>query len=101
VLSTGDFKIDGSAAKVAMAGQIDLGRETQNLDVRILPTVGNSVSMLGAITGGPLLGIGTFIVNKLLREPLDKLVSFEYNVTGTWENPSVVKVGTKPAAGNN
>ncbi|MBI5658099.1 MAG: TIGR02099 family protein [Nitrosomonadales bacterium] len=102
VLSTGDFKIDGSAAKVTMAGQIDLGRETQNLNVRILPTVGNSVSMLGAFTGGPLVGIGTFIVNKLLREPLDKLVSFEYNVTGTWENPNVVKVGAgKPAAADN
>ncbi|MBI4939101.1 MAG: TIGR02099 family protein [Nitrosomonadales bacterium] len=102
VLSTGDFKIDGSAAKVTMAGQIDLHHESQNLNVRILPTVGNSVSMLGAFTGGPLVGIGTFIVNKLLREPLDKLVSFEYNVTGTWENPNVVKVGAgKPAAAEN
>lgn len=99
VLSTGDFKIDGSAAKVTMAGQIDLGRETQNLNVRILPTVGNSVSMLGALSGGPLVGIGTFIVSKLLREPLDKLASYEYNVTGTWDNPNVEKIGaSKPAA---
>ncbi len=85
-----------------MAGQIDLGHETQNLNVRILPTVGNSVSMLGALAGGPLVGIGTFIVNKLFREPLDKLVSFEYNVTGTWDNPNVAKVGpSKPAAPEN
>ncbi len=98
VMSTSDFKIDGSAAKVTMIGQIDLDRETQNLRVRVLPTVGNSVSLLGAFAAGPAVGVGVFIANKLLREPLDKLVSFEYNITGTWTDPNVVKLGEiKPA----
>jgi len=95
VMQTKDFRIDGSAAKVTMLGEVDLNLETQNLKVRILPTVGNSVSLLGAFAAGPLVGLGTFIVNKVLREPLDKLVSFEYNVTGTWINPEVVKTGQK------
>ena len=99
VLETNNFKMDGSSAKVTMQGQVDLNRETQNLRVRILPTVGNSVSLLGAVAAGPVVGIGTFIVNKILREPLDKLVSFEYNVTGTWVNPNVAKTG-QPAAGS-
>jgi len=93
VLSTNDFRIDGSSAKVTMLGQVDLNRETQNLRIRILPTLGNSVSLLGAFTAGPVVGIGAFILNKILREPLDKLASFEYNVTGTWADPNVVKVG--------
>lgn len=98
VLSTSDFRIDGSAAKVAMQGQVDLDRETQNLKVRILPTVGNSVSLIGAFAAGPAVGVGVFLANKLLREPLDKLASFEYNITGTWSNPNVVKLGeTRPA----
>ena len=99
VLETNDFRIDGSSAKVTMQGQIDLNRETQNLRVRILPTVGNSVSLLGALAVSPLVGIGTFIVNKILREPLDKLASYDYNVAGTWVNPSVTKAG-KPVAGS-
>ena len=82
-----------------MGGRVDLNHEPQNLRVRILPTVGDSISLLGAFAAGPAVGIGTFIANKLLREPLDKLVSFEYNVTGTWVDPSVTKVGeSKPAA---
>ena len=101
VLTTNDFRIDGSSAKVTMQGQVDLERETQNLRIRILPTVGNSVSLLGAIASGPVVGIGTFIVSKLLRDPLDKLASFEYNVTGTWADPNVAKAGqqTGGAAG--
>ncbi len=99
ILSTDDFRIDGSAAKVTMLGEVDLNREMQNLRIRILPTVGNSISLLGAFTAGPAVGIGTFIINKLLREPLDKLASFEYNVTGTWADPNVVKMG-QPANGS-
>lgn len=93
MLSSNDFKIFGSAAKVTMQGQVDLNQETQNLRVRILPTVGNSVSLLGAFAAGPAVGIGVFLANKILREPLDKLVSFEYNVTGSWAEPNVEKVG--------
>ncbi len=96
VLETNDFRIDGSSAKVTMRGQVDLNRETQNLRVRILPAVGNSVSLLG-FAAGPVVGIGAFIANKILREPLDKLVSFEYNVTGTWVNPNVLKTGQSAA----
>lgn len=93
VLLADDFKIEGSAAKVIMKGQVDLSRETQNLRVRIFPTVGNTASLLSAFAAGPAVGIGVFIANKLLREPLDKLVSFEYNVTGSWASPNVQKVG--------
>jgi len=97
VLESSDFRIDGSSAKVTMQGQIDLNRETQNLKVRILPTVGNSVSLLGALAVSPLVGIGTLIINKILREPLDKLASYDYNVTGTWVNPNVTKAGQSTA----
>ncbi len=93
LIDTQDFHIDGSAAKVTMKGNIDLNGETQNLRVRILPTLGDSVSLLGAFAAGPLAGIGTLLINKVLGNPLDKLASFEYNVSGTWSDPKVVKLG--------
>ncbi|MGC2167112.1 MAG: AsmA-like C-terminal region-containing protein [Gallionella sp.] len=93
VIESQDFHIDGSAAAVTLKGSVDLNKETQNLRVRILPTLGDSVSLIGAFAAGPAVGIGTLILNKVLGEPLDKLASFEYNVSGTWSNPSVVKVG--------
>jgi len=101
VMDTQDFHIDGSSAKVTMKGSVDLNSETQNLRVRILPTLGDSVSLLGAFAAGPVVGIGSLIVNKVLGNPLDKLVSFEYNVNGTWSDPKVTKVGEAPAKTNN
>ncbi|OGS90936.1 MAG: TIGR02099 family protein [Gallionellales bacterium GWA2_60_18] len=100
VMDTRDFHIDGSAAKVTMTGSVDLNRETQDLRVRVLPTLGDSVSLLGAFAAGPAVGIGSLIVNKVLGNPLDKLVSFEYNVSGAWHDPVVTKVGRAPANQN-
>ncbi len=92
LMLTNDFKIEGSAAKVTMTGQVDLDHETQNLHVQVLPAVGSSVSLL-SFAAGPAVGVGVYLTNKLLRDPLDKLVSFEYNVTGSWANPQVEKSG--------
>jgi uncharacterized protein YhdP len=93
VIETQDFHLDGSSAKVTMKGNVDLNNETQNLRVRVLPTLGSSVSLIGAFAISPAVGIGSLIVNKVLGDPLDKLASFEYNVSGKWSDPSVVKVG--------
>jgi uncharacterized protein (TIGR02099 family) len=100
VINTQDFHIDGSAAKVTMKGSVDLNRETQDLRVRVMPTIGNSMSVIGAFIN-PAVGIGSLIVNKVLGNPLDKLVSFEYNVSGTWRDPDVVKVGGTQAPPDN
>jgi uncharacterized protein YhdP len=97
VLLTDDFKINGSAAAVNLSGQVDLNRETQNLRVRVLPTIGDSVSLLALAAVNPAVGAGVFIANKILSDPLDKLVSFEYNVTGSWLDPKVEKTGQSKA----
>jgi uncharacterized protein (TIGR02099 family) len=96
LLMTGDMKLTGSAAKVTMNGQVDLNRETQNLKVRIMPTIGDNVSLL-SFAAGPVVGVGVLLANKILSDPLDKLVSFEYNVSGSWADPKVEKVSkSKP-----
>jgi uncharacterized protein YhdP len=96
LLQTNDMKLTGSAAKVTLSGQVDLNRETQDLKVRVMPTIGDNVSLL-SFAAGPVVGVGVLLANKILRDPLDKLVAFEYNVSGSWADPKVEKV-SRPAA---
>lgn len=91
LLLTDNMELSGSAAKVTMSGQVDMNRETQDLKVRIMPTIGDNVSLL-SFAAGPVVGVGVLLANKILRNPLDKLVSFEYNVSGSWADPKVEKV---------
>jgi len=101
MLKTEDFSMTGSAAKVTLRGEVDLARETQSLRVRIFPALGDSVSLL-SFAAGPVVGVGVLLTSKLLRNPLDKLVSFDYNIGGSWADPVIERLGSNkqtPAAG--
>jgi uncharacterized protein (TIGR02099 family) len=98
VARTDDFRLEGPAAKVQMQGETDLARETQNLKVRVAPQLGQGVSVAGAFLGGPVVGIAALVAQKLLKDPIDQIAAYEYSITGTWDNPNVVKIGGNAAA---
>jgi uncharacterized protein (TIGR02099 family) len=97
VARTDDFRMEGPAAKVQMQGETDLARETQNLKVRVAPQLGGGVSIASAFLGGPAVGIAALVAQKLLRDPIDQIVAYEYSITGTWDNPNGVKIGGNPS----
>jgi len=67
-----------------------LQKETQHLFVKVLPRISDSLS-LAALAGGPLAGAVAFLAQKVLKDPLNKIISTEYEITGTWDNPQEVK----------
>lgn len=92
VVKSEDFKMDGPAAKVTMSGETDLAHETQNLRVRVVPSLGESVSMAGALLGGPVVGLTALLLQKALKDPFGQIAAYEYSITGTWDNPVVAKI---------
>ena len=95
VLYSNDFKMRGPAANVTMSGGTNLALETLNLNVRIVPILGGSVAIAGALLGGPVVGLGTLLVQKVLRDPIDQMAAFEYSISGTWDNPSIAKLSRR------
>ena len=93
IMRTDDFEIAGSSAFVTMQGEVSLPNETQNLRMTVIPSLGDGVSVITALIGGPVIGLTTLLVQKLLQDPLGRAAGYQYNVTGTWENPDVVRVG--------
>lgn len=90
--TTEGFRINGAAAKVSMSGEVDFANETQKLRVRVTPQLGDSVSTVTALLGGPVAGIGVYLAQKLLNDPLGQLVAYDYDVAGTWSEPQVTKI---------
>lgn len=97
VATTESLRMRGPSARIAMSGEVDLARETQNLRVRITPHVSDSVSIAGALIGGPVAGVAAFLAQKVLKDPLDELVSYEYQVTGSWSEPTVTRIAPQAA----
>ncbi len=93
VLRTQDFLMRGPSAQVAMSGNIDLAQETQSLKVRVVPSVGDTLSVAGLVLlANPITGVASFLAQRLFKDPLGQAFAFEYAVSGTWADPKVVKV---------
>lgn len=92
VVSGNDFRMDGPSAKVSMSGEADLNHETQNLHVRVVPLLGDTVSGAATLLGGPVVGLTTLLVQKMLKDPIGQLAAYEYSIGGTWDNPVVTKL---------
>ncbi len=93
ILLTKDFEVAGPSAFVSMAGEVSLPMETQNLTLTVVPEVGEGVAIAATVLGTPVMGLTTLLLQKLLKNPLGKAVSYEYLVTGSWDNPSVTRIG--------
>ena len=93
IASTQDFAMQGSAAAVTIKGDADLARETQNLQVRVIPALGDSVSTVaGLLLANPITGIGAMLAQRLFNNPLGQIFAYDYAVTGNWSDPKVEKL---------
>ena len=86
-----EFHMHGPAADVSMTGQMDLSLETQNLNVKVIPQLGDTASTVVGLVN-PLVGVATLIAGRVMKNPLGKLFAYEYSVSGTWSDPKVEKV---------
>ena len=97
ILLTDDFEITGPSAFVSLSGEVSLPQETQALTLRVIPEVGEGMALAATVLGTPVLGLSTLLVSKLLRNPLGKTLAYEYQVTGSWDNPVVTRLSAPPA----
>jgi uncharacterized protein (TIGR02099 family) len=104
VMKTDDLRINGSAAKVTISGETDIADETQKLKVRVQPSLSGSISvgaaalLLANPIVGAVVGAGSLLAQKVLQDPIEKMFSYEYLVTGSWSDAVVERVGRNKSA---
>ncbi|MEI7786300.1 MAG: AsmA-like C-terminal region-containing protein, partial [Betaproteobacteria bacterium] len=100
---TDSLRMKGINAAVLMAGSADIGRETQDLRVVVVPEINAGTASLLASAVNPAMALGTFIAQWLLRRPLSEANTQEFIVRGTWADPVIERVARKsaPAAAPN
>jgi uncharacterized protein YhdP len=97
VMSTSNLKLAGPAAKVDISGETDLAKETQRLSVRVQPALSSSVSAGAALLFlanpliGAAIGAGSLLAQTMMKDPIEKIFSYEYAVTGSWSDPIVTR----------
>ncbi len=91
VISTGNFRMAGASAAALMSGSVDLRNETQQLHLVVLPEIDASTAALALGVANPILGLGAFLAQYVLRDPLSKVFALEYDISGTWDNPTIAQ----------
>lgn len=92
VARTRNLKMRGVQALVELQGEADIARETQALEVRVRPELNAGLASLAyAAAVNPVIGLGSFVAQLVLRKPLEEIFSFEYGITGSWAQPVVVE----------
>ncbi len=89
---TSNLRMRGVQAAVLIEGSADLVRETQDLRVLIVPEINAGAASLAYAAINPAIGLGTFLAQMLLRDPLRAANTREFVVTGPMADPKVERV---------
>jgi uncharacterized protein YhdP len=91
VVFTNNLQMKGVNAAVLMEGSADIARETQDLKVVVVPEINAGTAALIATAINPAIGLGTFLAQFLLQQPLQKAATQQFHITGGWADPQVEK----------
>lgn len=81
--------IDGPAGKYVLNGRSDLITKALDFDMLVELPFSQNVPLAALVLGAPQIGGLVWVADKLLGEPLSALTTSRYDITGTWEQPTV------------
>ncbi len=93
--ATNNLQMKGVNAAVLMEGKADLAHETQDIQVVVIPEINAGTASLVASVINPAIGVGTFLAQVFLRQPLIRAATQEFHIDGTWADPRITKLARK------
>ncbi len=98
IAATNNLQMKGVNAAVLMEGKADIARETQDIKVVVVPEINAGTASLVATVINPAIGLGTFLAQMFLRQPLIKAATQEFHIDGTWADPRITRVDRNASA---
>lgn len=96
VLHSENYRVTSPVATIVMAGDANLVDETLDIYAVVVPTFDVSGAAIAAgIAVNPIVGLGAFLTQWLLKDPVSKAMTVEYRVKGTFDQPELVEINTK------
>ncbi len=95
IAQTKQFAMGLDQARVAMTGQINIPKQTQDLRVTIFPTIDATAGSLAAFAINPIVGLGALVGQYLITNQINRNFQSDYLVQGSWEKPEVIPLDQK------
>ena len=102
---TDNLRLRGPAADVAVSGRAGIGAQDYDQIATVTPQVADNLPVAGALFGPVGIGIGAMlylagnIFSPLdhLNESINNMLSYQYTITGTWQQPVIEKIKARDA----
>lgn len=95
IAQTKEFSMQLDQARVAMIGQINLAKQTQDLRVTVFPTIDATGGSLAAFAINPLIGLGALLGQYLITSQINRNFQSDYLIQGSWTDPEIIPLDPK------
>lgn len=85
----------GSSATILVGGDIDLVNEILDLRALVLPSINAEGASIALAVLNPAVGIGTLLAQWMLKDQVSQMLSSEYEIRGSFDNPEVKKAAAR------
>lgn len=93
IVKTENLKMHGVQATVLMAGTADIGNESTNLHVVVIPQLNfGTAPLVYALAVNPVIGLGGYLAQLFLSAPMMKALTYQMQVAGPWKSPVITKL---------
>ena len=90
--STKNLIMKGVAGTVMLEGSANIGLETQDLRVVVVPEINAGTASLIYSTVNPIVGLTSFLAQYVIRQPLIQANTQTFHISGSWSDPQVTKI---------
>jgi uncharacterized protein YhdP len=90
---TNNLKVHGPAAEISITGRTGLRAKDYDQQVVVLPHVGSSLPVVGAVIAGPIGVAAGLAVQGVLGKGLSHVATQRYHIGGTWDKPVITSGG--------
>lgn len=100
VLTTNDYRVTSPAAAISIGGDVDLTNDKIDLQAMVVPNLDVSGATVAAgIAINPIVGLGAFVTQWLLKKPLSEAMTVHYDVSGDLNAPQLREINSPTPAG--
>ena len=89
IAHTKKVSLSGPSLDLLMRGNINLQDKTLDQQVIVIPHVGGGIALAAGLLGGPIVGVATWVADKLLTSTVLKDRGLLFHITGSWDDPIV------------
>lgn len=96
---TQDLQLQSPSAQIGIAGRTGFVARDYDQLVTITPLVSSNLPLAGVLAGGPAVGAALFVAERLFGERMNRLARYQYQVTGSWDEPHLERLSLTPGPG--